>query len=110
MKFWNMAWGLAPLLFCSLWLFAADAGDPGKGKALFESRCRACHGDTGDGNEAIARMFEVQMRPLSSKEVQAQEDAELKKIVLEGKGKMKPLGLSDTEADDVVAYLRSLKK
>jgi cytochrome c len=110
MKFRNKTWGLLPLLFCTLLIFAADKGDPEKGKELFESLCKTCHGASGEGNEAIARVLEVQIRPLSSKEVQSQEDAVLKKIVMEGKGKMKSPGLSDAEAVDVVAFLRSLKK
>jgi hypothetical protein len=55
-------------------------------------------------------MFKVEMRPLGSKDVQAQSDADLKKIVTDGKGKMKPIaGLTATQVDDVVAFLRTLK-
>ncbi len=110
MKSWNRAWGLFPIFACAFAIFTAEAGDAVKGKDLFERRCIACHGASGDGNKAIAEMFQVNMRPLSSKEVQEQEDAVLKKIVLEGRGKMKPVGVSEAEADDVVAFLRSLKK
>jgi cytochrome c len=110
MKFRNKTWGLLPLLFCTLLIFAADKGDPEKGKELFEQQCKTCHGPSGDGVEAIARALEVKMRPLSSKGVQSQEDAVLKKIVMGGRGKMKSPGLSDTEANDVVSFLRSLKK
>jgi len=110
MKFWNRVWGLLPLLFCTLLIFAADKGDPEKGKELFVSQCKTCHGASGDGIEAIAKALQVQMRPLSSKKVQSQEDAVLKKIIMEGRGKMKSSGLSDAEANDVVAFLRSLKK
>jgi cytochrome c len=110
MKFRNKTWGLLPLLCCTLLIFAADKGDPEKGKELFEDQCKTCHGASGEGNEAIAKAFGVQMHPFSSKEVQSQEDAVLKKILMEGKGKMKSPGLSDAEANDVVAFLRSLKK
>lgn len=110
MKFLNKACWLLPLLFCTLLIFAADKGDSEKGKELFEQQCKTCHGPSGDGVEAIARVLEVKIPPLSSKEVQSQEDAALKKIVMEGKGKMKSPGLSDAEANDVIAFLRSLKK
>jgi len=110
MKFCNKAWGMLLVFFCSVLIFAADTGDSDKGKELFERRCKACHGTSGDGNEAIAKMFEVKMRPFNSKEVQSQEDEVLKKVVLEGRGKMQPLGLSEMEANDVVAFLRTLKK
>ena len=93
--------------FLSLPLFAK--GDAAKGKEIF-ARCAVCHGNSGEGKEAIAKMYGVQMQPLSSKEVQSLSDADLKKILSQGKGKMKPLGLSDPEIEDVIAFLRTLKK
>jgi len=110
MKSWNRAVGLLPIFVCAFAIFTAEAGDAAKGKDLFKRRCAICHGASGDGNKAIAEMFEVKMRPLSSKEVQEQEDTVLEKIVLDGKGKMMPVGVSETEVADVVAFLRSLKK
>jgi cytochrome c1 len=50
------------------------------------------------------------MKALGSKEVQAMKDAELKKGVIEGNGKMKPVKLTDEEAANVIAFLRTLKK
>jgi hypothetical protein len=47
---------------------------------------------------------------MSSKEVQSLDDAALKKIMTEGKGKMKPVSLSDQEAANIIAFVRSLKK
>jgi hypothetical protein len=56
-------------------------------------------------------MFKVDMRDLKSTEVQAISDDDLKKIITGGKGKMKPVtSVSGPALDDVVAYLRSLKK
>jgi mono/diheme cytochrome c family protein len=55
-------------------------------------------------------MMKVEMRALGSKEVQAQSDADLKKIITGGKGKMKPVStLSPKQVDDVVAFIRTLK-
>jgi cytochrome c2 len=90
-------------------MLSLEKGDASKGKAVF-SRCALCHGDSGEGKEAIAKALGAQMPALSSKEVQSLDDAALKKVVIEGKGKMKPVGLSDGEIADVIAYLRSLKK
>jgi mono/diheme cytochrome c family protein len=84
-------------------------GDAGKGKALF-SRCVICHGDSGEGNEAIAKALGVKMPALGSKEVQALEDAALKKVIVEGKGKMQAVKLPDAEVEDLIAFMRSLKK
>jgi len=103
-RIWILFLALAPLL-----LLASGKGDVAKGKVLF-SRCAICHGDRGEGKEAIAKAFGVQMPALSSKEVQSLDDATLKKIITEGKGKMKPVNLTDPEVEDVIAFLRSLKK
>ena len=83
---------------------------PTEGKEVYDSKCKACHGATGQGNPGLAKMLKVEMRPLGSKDVQAASDADLKKIVAEGKGKMKPIsGLSAKQVDDVVAFVRTLK-
>jgi cytochrome c2 len=100
---------LLPALMIPILMFPAEKGDAAKGKTVF-NRCVMCHGAAGEGNEAIAKALGAQMPALGSKEVQALNDAELKKIVLEGKGKMKPVSLSDAEVADVIAFLRTLKK
>lgn len=89
---------------------ALSAADTQAGKAVFEKSCKMCHGPDGQGNPAIAKAMNVTMRPLSSAEVQARSDGEIKKIVLEGNGKMKPVKLTDAQVADVTAYLRSLAK
>ncbi|HLJ17005.1 MAG TPA: hypothetical protein VKV15_21110 [Bryobacteraceae bacterium] len=51
------------------------------------------------------------MRDLKSPDVQATSDDEMKKIIMDGKGKMKPVKtISGGALDDVIAYVRSLKK
>jgi mono/diheme cytochrome c family protein len=104
---------LKPVAFLFFFLLpqlvpAAEKGNAAKGKELFK-RCSACHGDSGEGREAIAKMFGVTMHALSSREVQSLNDAALKKIILEGKGKMAPLQLSGAEIEDIIAFLRTLK-
>jgi cytochrome c553 len=96
-------------LLLPLLLMPAAKGDAAKGKTVF-ARCAACHGDSGEGKEAIAKMFGVTIHPFSSKEVQSLDDAALKKVIVEGKGKMRPVALSDPDVEDVIAFLRSLKK
>jgi cytochrome c2 len=102
-------WILLPVFLIPLLTLAGGKGDVEKGKELF-SRCSMCHGASGDGNEAIAKVYGVKMPVLGSKEVQSLDDAALKKIISEGKGKMQPVKLSDAESDDIIAFLRSLKK
>lgn len=87
----------------------AFAGAP-EGQTVFAAKCQACHGPKGEGKPSIAKMFNVEMHPLSSKEVQSKTDAEFKKIITTGNGKMKPVaGLSDKQIDDVIAFVRTLK-
>jgi cytochrome c553 len=102
-------WIVLLVLTVPLLLLAAAKGDVDNGKEVF-SRCSTCHGDSGEGKEAIAKMFGVTMPQLGSKEVQSLDDAALKKVIVEGKGKMRPVSLSDQEIEDVIAFLRSLKK
>jgi mono/diheme cytochrome c family protein len=53
----------------------------------------------------------VTLRGLDSKEVQGKSDGALKKDIVEGTGKMKPVkGLSDNQLAEVLAYVRSLAK
>ena len=87
---------------------AASAKD---GEAVFSMKCRNCHGADGAGNPAIAKMMNVTMKALGSAEVQAKSDADLKAAVMTGTGKMKPVaGISPADVDNVVAYVRTLKK
>jgi mono/diheme cytochrome c family protein len=86
----------------------AYAGVP-EGKALYDKSCKGCHGAEGKGNPGIAKAMKVTMRPLGSKEVQAKSDADLKKDITQGTGKMKPVASVAKQADDVVAFVRTLK-
>ena len=55
--------------------------------------------------------MKVEIKNLGAKEIQSKSDAELKKIVAEGSGKMKPpKDMTDKSINDVVAYLRTLAK
>ena len=84
---------------------------PTEGKEVFDKSCKGCHGAQGQGNPGIAKMLKVELRPLGSKEVQAKSDEDLKKVITQGQGKMKPItSLSKKQVDDVVAFLRMLKQ
>src|ERR1043166_9060123 len=85
-------------------MFAADAA---AGKDVYTKKCASCHGAAGEGKDSVAKLFKVELKPLTSKEIQSMSDADLKKTVLEGTGKMKPVKDVDAKAaDDVVAYVR----
>jgi mono/diheme cytochrome c family protein len=89
---------------------ATRAADVKAGQAVYDKSCKSCHGPDGAGNPAIAKMMKMEMRDLKSPGVQAISDDDLKKIITDGKGKMKPItGVSGAAADNVVAYVRILK-
>ena len=57
------------------------------------------------------KLLGVTFTPLSSDEVQKMSDDDIKKIITEGKDKMKPVkDLTDADKDNVIAYVRTLKK
>ena len=87
------------------------AADAKAGQAVYDRSCKSCHGADGAPNPAIAKAMNVQMKDLKSPEVQSKSDADLKKVVTDGQGKMRPLPpVSGPTLDNVTAYIRSLKK
>jgi mono/diheme cytochrome c family protein len=87
------------------------SADAKAGQAVYDRSCKSCHGPDGTPNPAIAKMMKVDMKDLKSAEIQAMSDDDIKKVITEGKGKMRPVSsVSGTALDDVVAYVRSLKK
>ncbi len=87
------------------------AADAKAGKTVYGRSCRACHGPDGAGNPAIAKMMKVDLRDLKSPEVRAMSDDDIRKIITDGKGKMRPVTAVTGEAvNNVIAYVRSLKK
>ena len=85
----------AMLLLITVIIFStslpAAAADSAAGKEAFAKKCASCHGASGEGKESVAALLKVEMKHLGSKEVQSKSDAELKKVTLEGSGKMKPV-------------------
>jgi mono/diheme cytochrome c family protein len=89
-------------------VFAADAK---AGQAVFEKSCKGCHGADGTPNAGVAKMLKADIPDLKSAAVQALGEPDLKKIISDGKGKMKPVkSVAGSDADNVVAYIRTLKK
>jgi mono/diheme cytochrome c family protein len=88
--------------------FAADAK---AGQAAYNTSCKSCHGADGTPNASVAKMMKVEIQDLKSPAVQAKSDADLKKVITDGQGKMRPVtAVTGPATDDVVAYVRSLKK
>jgi len=91
-------------------LISAGA-DSKAGQAAYDKSCKSCHGADGTPNSAIAKMMKVEMKPLGSAEVQGLSNADMKKIITEGKGKMTASkGVTGAAVDDVIAYVHTFKK
>jgi cytochrome c6 len=106
-----MSPGLIVLLLLATPVLLVGAGDADAGKAMYAKKCATCHGKQGEGKAAIAKMLKVELRHLGSKEVQAQSDELIRKILVEGKGKKKSVkGLNDEDLANIIAYIRTLKQ
>jgi len=98
------------LAIAALLMFPLSAADHA-GKASYDKACKACHGADGAGNPAIAKMLKVTLKDLGGAEVQGKSDADIKKDITVGSGKMKPVtALSAKQVDEVVGFVRTLKK
>ena len=104
------------IVFISLALVALSAGaafaaDAKAGEEVYGKSCKTCHGADGTANPAISKMMKVDVVDLKSPAVQSLSDDDLKKVITDGKGKMKPIAsVTGASLDNVVAYVRSLKK
>ena len=97
---------------------AKSTGDLAKGKQVYETTCATCHAADGSGVKGLGRSL------VDSEFVKKSSDADLVKMVIEGRTVDDPLnttkiamparggnaGLSDSDIADSVAYLRTLVK
>ncbi len=87
------------LALLSVPVAAAFAGDAAAGKAIFDSKCKMCHGAEAAGGA------------MDKASIAGTAEAATKDAVGKGKGKMKPVGsVSGPALDNVAAYVASLKK
>jgi len=97
-------------------------GDAAHGKALFASHCATCHGAHGEGGSGTGVTFSrpreapVMAPALNNAGFQdAASDGMLKATLLRGRHgtpmpSIRELGLNESDADDLVAFVRTLKK
>jgi len=77
------------------------------GAATFKAKCAMCHGPDGSGQTTIGK--NLKLKDLRSAEVQKLSDAELTKLLTDGKGKMPASKLSADDIKAVIAFVRTLK-
>lgn len=84
----------------------AWAADAAAGAGIYGTKCKSCHGPSGEGNAAVAKMMKVEMKPIAG----SSEDA-IKAAVTKGAGKMKPVaGVAGADLDNVAAAVHAMKK
>lgn len=97
----------AALCMLTLPALAETAPD---GAALYKAKCAMCHGPDGAGQTTMGKS--LKLRNLGSAEVQKQTDAELTKMISDGKGKMPAYKakISAAEITALVQHIRKFKK
>jgi mono/diheme cytochrome c family protein len=87
-------------------LSAPAKADTAAGEAMFKAKCAGCHGADGKGKEAM------KTTDMAADDVQKMSDADLSKIISEGKPPKMPAykTLTPDQVKDLVGYIRSLKK
>ncbi len=92
---------LAPLVACGGSAKDTAVADTSSGTTdgatLFANRCSACHGSDGTNGSS----------PDLSSEVPALDDAELERVITNGKGSMPAISLPDADLSTLIAYLRT---
>jgi mono/diheme cytochrome c family protein len=82
------------------------------GKKIYLESCQSCHGPTGKGDSNVAAYLTPPPSDLSAKPTQAKTDAELRKIILEGRPGTAMAGFDgvfdEAQLADLIAYLRSI--
>ena len=79
-------------------LIAASTFANADGAATYKAKCALCHGQEGQGGA------------MHKKSIQGEKEAVVLKMIKEGKGKMKPVQLSDDDAKAVAKFVAALKK
>jgi cytochrome c6 len=96
-------------LFAAVVSIGLPAAAFADGAALYKTKCAACHAADGSGNTTVGKNLKV--KPFGSPEVQKSTDAELTKIISDGKGKMPAYGkkMTPAEIESLVAVIRTMK-
>ena len=93
---------------------AAAGGDAAKGKATFQAKCVSCHGPEGKGDGPVGKALKPPAGDFSSAESKKKSPEELQKIIENGVPKTAMVAwkkqLNETEIQDVLAYVVTLRK
>ncbi|MFN8674152.1 MAG: cytochrome c [Candidatus Sericytochromatia bacterium] len=112
-KLFSMAFSAilaSSLVFSTAALAGGNAKD---GKKIYDQNCTTCHGPKGKGDGAASAALNPKPRNFAEGKFKyGKTDAELVKFIKTGKGPMPPWGgvLKDKQIEDVLAYIKTLKK
>jgi mono/diheme cytochrome c family protein len=100
----------AGLLLLVVLLLRAHLADAQTAESTFKAKCVACHGADASGNTAVGKS--LHLRDLGSADVQKLTDADLTKIITDGKGAMPSYKdkLSGDQIKGLVGFIRELPK
>jgi mono/diheme cytochrome c family protein len=77
--------------------------DAAAGKAIYDAKCKACHGADGKGAPGMVKAMGV-------KPINGMSETQTKAAMMKGKNKMKPVsGLTPKQIDDIADYVKSLE-
>ena len=128
-RFFTTALMLTAFAIASAIPSVASAGDAAAGKAKFATLCVSCHGESGKGDGPTGKALAAAGQPAPrdftvgdfkldpDKDGTTGTDADLKEVITKGalvfggSAMMAPIqGLSDADLDNLIAFIRSLKK
>ena len=95
-------------------LVSAAGGDATKGKATFQAKCVTCHGAEGKGDGPVGKALKPPAGNFTSAESKKKSEDELRNIIENGVPKTSMVAwkkqLNETEIQDVLAYVLTLRK
>lgn len=90
--------------------FSARAADAKAGEAVYYKHCKSCHGPNGAAPPNVAKFESGRILDLRSSKVQTLSNADLAKIVTNGKGNMRgDPTVMGKDMDNLVAFVHELK-
>lgn len=92
---------------------ASSKGNPESGKKIYLESCQSCHGRMGKGDSDMARYLKPPPANLAAKATQTRTDAQLRKIIVEGRPGTAMASydgaFNEAQLADLNAYIRALK-
>jgi mono/diheme cytochrome c family protein len=92
---------------------AAPSGNSESGRKIYLESCQSCHGPTGKGDSDLAAYLKPPPSNLTAKATQTKTDADLRKIILEGRPGAAMASFDgafeEDQLTDLIAFIRSIQ-